>query len=103
MPTVIINGKKHTPGSNTLKKMRKRALAEQAAAASKPKTKAAAPKAVSKATAKAPIPATRSKSKPKVASTKAPIPAKMPESVKNRRTNTYFLRSIGAYDPEGGL
>ena len=36
MPTVMINGKKHTPGSNTLKKMKRKAAMEAAAKAGKP-------------------------------------------------------------------
>lgn len=52
MPTVMINGKKHTPGSNTLKRMKRKAAAE---AAMKPKAKA------KKTKEKPPIPATRKK------------------------------------------
>ena len=65
MPTVMINGKKHTPSSGTLKKMKARAAAEAAA-------KKAMPKAKAKATT------------PKV-STKAPIPATMSDSLRNKR------------------
>lgn len=64
MPTITINGVKHTPGSNTLKKMKRKAAAEAAAKSSssnKPKSKK--PKA--KASEKAPIPATRKKAPPK--------------------------------------
>jgi hypothetical protein len=55
MPTVMINGKKHTPGSNTLKKMKRKAAMEAAAkkaTADKPKAK--------KAKTKAPTPRPRS-------------------------------------------
>ena len=50
MPTVIINGKKHTPSSGTLKKMKRKAAMEAAAKADKPKGKKA----------KAPVPRPRS-------------------------------------------
>jgi hypothetical protein len=98
MPTVMINGKKHTPSSGTLKKMKARAAAE--AAAKKATPKAATPKAK---TMKAPIPATRKgDGKPQIkANVKAPIPMKMPEGIKNKRTNTMFTR--GKMDPNGGL
>lgn len=55
MPTVMINGKKHTPGSNTLKKMKRKAAMEAAAKAGKP----AADKPKAKK-AKAPVPRPRS-------------------------------------------
>lgn len=55
MPTVMIDGKKHTPGSNTLKKMKKKAASEAAMSKDKPKAKKAA-----KVKEKPPIPAKRS-------------------------------------------
>ena len=58
MPTVMIDGKKHTPGSNTLKKMKRKAAAEAAAKANKPAGDK--PKAKKKAKEKPPIPAKRS-------------------------------------------
>ena len=60
MPTIMINGKKHTPGSNTLKKMKRKAAMEAAAKAGKPaadKPKVKKPKAKK---AKAPVPRPRS-------------------------------------------
>lgn len=62
MPTVTINGKVHTPGSNTLKKMKRKAAMEAAnnKTGSTPKTKKA-----SKPKEKAPIPASRKKRPPK--------------------------------------
>lgn len=56
MPTITINGVKHTPGSNTLKKMKRKAAAEAATKKTTPKTKkATAPKE------KAPVPMPRKK------------------------------------------
>ena len=49
MPTVMINGKKHTPSSGTIKKMKARAAAEAAAKKAMPKAKVATPKAAMKA------------------------------------------------------
>ncbi len=57
MPTVTINGVKHTPGSNTLKKMKKKAAAEAASKTTKPKAKKAKKVDTSE---KPPIPAKRS-------------------------------------------
>lgn len=62
MPTVMIDGKKHTPGSNTLKKMKRKAAAEAAAKkgsapVSKPKDKK---KKAAVAKEKAPVPAKKS-------------------------------------------
>ena len=57
MPTVTINGVKHTPGSNTLKKMKKKAAAEAASKSTKPKAKKAKKVDTSE---KPPIPAKRS-------------------------------------------
>ena len=54
MPTVMINGKKHTPSSGTLKKMKRKAAMEAAAKAGKPKGKKA------KAKMEAPTPRPRS-------------------------------------------
>jgi hypothetical protein len=51
MPTVMINGKKHTPSSGTLRKMKRQAQAEAAAKSAKSGKKTAAKTA--------PIPATR--------------------------------------------
>ena len=93
MPTVMINGKKHTPSSGTLKKMKARAAAEAAAKKAMPKAKSATPKA--------PIPAVRAGKSGATSKMKAPIPAKMPEGIKNKRTNTMFTR--GKMDPTGGL
>jgi hypothetical protein len=102
----MINGKKHTPSSGTLKKMKARAAAEAAMAKAKPKASAMAkakPKAsaMAKAKPKAPVPANKYATpyvNPKI---KAPIPVKMPEGIKNKRTNTMFTR--GKMDPTGGL
>lgn len=58
MPTVIIDGKKHTPGSNTLKRMKKKAAAEAA------KKKGGSKKAAKK---------------------EAPVPKKRPDFVKSDR------------------
>lgn len=59
MPTIMINGKKHTPGSNTLKKMKRKAAMEAAAKAGKPA--ADKPKAKkAKAKMEAPTPRPRS-------------------------------------------
>lgn len=60
MPTVTINGRKHTPGSNTLKKLRRKAAAE--AEAKKKATPTAKPKAKAKPAPKkeAPVPKARS-------------------------------------------
>lgn len=60
MPTVMIDGKKHTPGSNTLKKMKRKAAAEAAAKANKPATDKPKGKKKTKAKEKPPIPAKRS-------------------------------------------
>jgi hypothetical protein len=59
MPTVVINGKKHTPGSNTLKKMKRKAAMEAAAKAAAKAGKPAADKPKAKK-AKAPVPRPRS-------------------------------------------
>jgi hypothetical protein len=128
MPTVMINGKKHTPSSGTLKKMKARAAAEAAAKKAMPKAKAAVPKA--KATMKAPVPKEMSDNmrnkravdvaqNPKPAITgnagdrsvkpvvksgatskmKAPIPAKMPQRIKEARMRP----PPDAYQKDGGL
>jgi hypothetical protein len=55
----MIDGKKHTPGSNTLKKMKRKAAAEAAAKANKPAADKPKGKKV-KAKEKPPIPAKRS-------------------------------------------
>lgn len=60
MPTVMINGKKHTPGSNTLKKMKRKAAMEAANKKTEPKAKK-----VSKPKEEAPVPANRKKRPPK--------------------------------------
>ena len=58
MPTVMIDGKKHTPGSNTLKKLRRKAAAE----AAKKKNASASKKSEPKS--KPPVPKDRPKKKP---------------------------------------
>jgi len=69
MPTVTINGKKHTPGSNTLKKMRKKAAAEKAAKSAEGST----PKSKKRGgDAKPPIPKDRPKKK-------APVNIRLPD------------------------
>lgn len=65
MPTVMIGGKKHTPGSNTLKRMKKQAqLDAMAKSKAKPavttKTKAVAVAKTPKVDKKAPVPANMS-------------------------------------------
>jgi hypothetical protein len=95
----MINGKKHTPSSGTLKKMKARSAAEAAAKKAMPKAKAAVPKA--KAKMVAPIPATRSaRSGSGSGSNKmAPIPAKMPQRIKEARMRP----NKDAYQKDGGL
>lgn len=81
MPTVMIDGKKHTPSSGTLKKMKARAAAEAAAKKAMPKAKAATPKAANKA----PIPATRPGKSGATSKMKAPIPQEMSDNLRNKR------------------
>lgn len=95
MPTVMINGKKHTPSSGTIKKMKARAAAEAAAKKAMPKAKAATPKAAMKA----PIPATRSVGSAGGSGKMAPIPAKMPQRIKEARMRP----NKDAYQKDGGL
>lgn len=99
MPTVMINGKKHTPSSGTIKKMKARAAAEAAAKKAMPKAKAAMPKAKKVA----PIPATRSVRSAGGSGSgsgkMAPIPAKMPQRIKEARMRP----DKDAYQKDGGL
>lgn len=58
MPTVMIAGKKHTPSSGTLKKMKAKAALEAASAKAKPKAAAKAATSTPAAKVKkAPVPA----------------------------------------------